>query len=209
MLVYAVCTCRGPCVLPYTMPVHKLVCMPCAPAEGHVFAVKKLLDTPEYGCKAVNLGEWVCVDTGIAIRVCVCVCVCVCVRACVRARARVRACACVRVRGGGEGCTPRVQTIWQQHPCAQLSSSTSNTSCSSSSKPDECFCELPHLSATRCMLHCACNPRGKPCMIQMWLKRCPAGTGKGTSVLEMVTTFQEATGVCHLRGGSCRASPFC
>lgn len=24
---------------------------------------------------------------------------------------------------------------------------------------------------------------------------CPAGTGKGTSVLEMVTTFEEATGV--------------
>lgn len=27
------------------------------PAEGHVFAVRKLLDTPEYGCKAVNLGK--------------------------------------------------------------------------------------------------------------------------------------------------------
>lgn len=25
-------------------------------AEGHVFAVKKVLDSPNYGCKAVNLG---------------------------------------------------------------------------------------------------------------------------------------------------------
>jgi hypothetical protein len=29
----------------------------CVPAEGHVFAVRKLLETPNYGCKAVNLGE--------------------------------------------------------------------------------------------------------------------------------------------------------
>lgn len=33
-------------------------CRRCrVPAEGHVFAVRKLLETPNYGCKAVNLGE--------------------------------------------------------------------------------------------------------------------------------------------------------
>jgi hypothetical protein len=31
-------------------------------AEGHVYAVRKLLDTPNYGCKAVNLGE--CLSCG-------------------------------------------------------------------------------------------------------------------------------------------------
>jgi hypothetical protein len=38
-----------------------MLCHPAAVlcfVEGHVYAVRKLLDTPDYGCKAVNLGEW-------------------------------------------------------------------------------------------------------------------------------------------------------
>jgi hypothetical protein len=41
---------------------HVSIWLPCRAVsccvEGHVYAVRKLLDTPDYGCKAVNLGEW-------------------------------------------------------------------------------------------------------------------------------------------------------
>lgn len=117
-----------------------------------MFAVRKLLETPNYGCKAVNLGELAAL----------------------------------------------VQAWAQPHPSLARLTWCSTLCCMLGVLGCVSCGACQHSMSLCCCIHAWQPARGsptQPAVLGALVSFC-AGTGKGTSVLEMVTTFEAATGVC-------------